>query len=120
MGHALLAEMPTEEDELTAFRMTRGKVDEAAVEVLHLNPRLLELGDDEADLVRDLLGSALGLLHVLRIETAAVPRHLAAHLREPLALDDELLARRHEPPYKRRDHGQGLVRFLLAEEAHTC
>ena len=120
MRHPVLPDMPAEEDEVAGFGMASRKVDEALVEVLHLHARLLELRDDAPDLVRHLLDGALSVLNVLGIEPAAVPRHLAAHTRQAPALDHELLPRGNQPPHEGRDHRKGLVRFLLAEEAHTC
>ena len=120
MRDAVLAKVPAEQDEVTALGVPGREVDEAAIEILHLHTCLLELCDDEPDLARHGLDGVLCVLHVLGIEPAAVARHLASNGRQPLALDDELLARGHEAAHQRFDDDQRVVRFVLAEEAHTC
>lgn len=120
MRDAILSEVPAEEDELAVLRMSSWKVHEPAVEVLHLDSGLLELGHDEADLVRNRLDGVLCLLHVLGIESTTVPADLPPDRRQPLALSQESLARGDEALHERLDHREGIVRFLLAEEAHTC
>ena len=119
-GHAILPEVPAKQDEIAAFGMPRRKVDEPAVEVLHLHAGRLELGDEERDLARNLIDRTLGLLHARRIEPAAVACDLSLHLGEAPAAGHEAPACRYEPFDERRDHLQGVVRLLLAEELHTC
>ena len=119
-GDPVLAEVPAEEDEFPGLGVLGGEVHEATVEVLHLDTCLLELGDDETDLAGHVLDGTLSLLHMLGIEAATVPTDLAPDRREPLAVGKELLARRDEPTDQRSDHGEGRIRFPLAEEAHTC
>ena len=112
--------MPTEQHQIARFGVPGGEVDEAAVEILHLHAGRLELRDDEPDLVCDLLDVPVRLLYVPGIEASAVPRDLAPDLREPLSAGNESPARGDQPFYERRDDAEGIVRFLLAEEAHTC
>lgn len=112
--------MPAKEDEIAAFRMVGRKIDEAAVEVFHLDTGRLELGDEQSDLVCDLLDRALGLLHASRVEATAVPRHLPPEPGEALPVRDEAPAGRDEPFDEGLDHSQSLVRLLLTEEPHTC
>jgi hypothetical protein len=120
VAHAILAEVPAEQHDLAAFRVPGGEVDEPAVEVLDLHSRLLEIGDEEADLLRHLVYRRLSLLNLPRVEPASVPAHLVLDRREALPFLQETLARGDEPADERLDHGQSVIRFLLAEEAHTC
>lgn len=120
MGDAVLTEMPAKQHELPAFRVPGGEVHQTAVEVLHLDTGLLEVGDDELDLVRDCLDSVLCLLHVIRVEPAPVAHHLAADRRQPPARSGEPLPGGNQSPDERLDDGQGVICFLLAEEAHAC
>jgi len=119
-GDAIFAEMPAKQHELAAIGVPRGKVDEPAVEILHLDAGRLEVGDEQPDLVRDFVEGILSLLRAGRIETSPVPRHLAPNLRESPALGYEPPARRDEALDVGRDDPEGVVRLLLAEEPHTC
>ncbi len=120
MGHALLAEMPAKEHQITAFGVARRKVDEPAVEILHLDAGFFELRDEQADLARDALDGCLGLLDPLRVEPTPVAGHLPADLGQPPAFGHEAPPRIHEPFHQWADHGESVIRFLLGEEAHAC
>jgi len=119
-GDAVLPEMPAEQHEVAAFGVASREVDEPTVEVFHLHTGRLELGNEHPDLVRNLLDSALGLLHASWIEPAPVPGHLLLELGEMLPVRDETPARSDEPFDERRYHAKRVVRLLLAEEPHTC
>ena len=100
--------------------MTGGEVDKPAIEVLHLDARLLEVRDEQADLARDRFHGVLRLLDAGRIETSTVSGHLAAKLRETLPVGDEAAACSDEPLDQRRVDVERLVRLLLAEQPHAC
>ena len=119
-GDPILAEMPAKQHEIAVFGVPRGKVDEPAVEILHLHAFRLEVGDEQPDLVRDLLDGILSLLQPGWIEASPVPRHLAPKPREPPSLGHEPPSCRDEAFDERRDDPEGIVRLLLAEEPHRC
>ena len=100
--------------------MVGGEVDEPAVEVLHLHAGGLEVGDQQRDLLRDLVDGILRLLDACGIETATVAGDLVPKLGEALSVGDETPARGDEPLDERRDDAEGFIRLLLAEEPHTC
>ena len=58
----ILAEMPAKQHQIAAFGVAGGEVDEPAVEVLHLHAGSLEVGDQQPDLLRDLVDGILRLL----------------------------------------------------------
>ena len=116
----ILAEMPAKQHQIAAFGVVGGEVDEPAVEVLHLHAGSLEIGDQQPDLLRDLVDGILRLLDACGIETATVAGDLVPKLGEALSVGDETPARSDEPLDERRDDAEGFIRLLFAEEPHTC
>jgi len=115
---ARLAELPAEEDELAAFRMLGGKIDEPGVEILHLDARVLELGDEPSNGRSLGFERGFGLLHQGRVDPAAVPTHLAAKARDTPLLVEEPLPRTDELLDERAHGVERPVRLLLGEEPH--
>ena len=116
--HAGLAQLPTEENGLVAFRMPGGKVDQAAVEVFHLDAQGLELADGGGDLPGSVRNLLLQLSHPFRIEPAAVAGHPGLDAFEARARVDEPAARPHEGLGQRADDRQRRVGLVLGEELH--
>ena len=119
-GHPIFAEVPAEQHELAALRVPGREIDEPPVEILHLHAGRLELGDQEPDLVPDLLGRTLGRLYAGGIEPASVSCHFSLHAGEAAALGHEAPTRRDEPLDEGGDPFERVVRLLLVEEPHTC
>lgn len=117
MRDFVLAEVPAEKDGL-AVRVEGRKVDEPAVEVLHLDAELVELVDELGQALLGLGRGSSDTSHRSGIEAAAVSRHAPADLVEARRGLPELTARRDEPLDERAHDRQRLVRLVLGEEAH--
>src|ERR1044071_8421011 len=76
----VLADLPAEQDFL-AVRPQRREVDQAAVEILHLHPELLQQGHSSSDRLGLPLELALQLTGLLWVEVAAVAGDSRCELR---------------------------------------
>lgn len=118
MRDGVLAQLPTEEYRLAALRMAGGKVDEPAVEVLHLDAEAVELLDRARELRGNPLGAPLEVRDAPWVEAAAVPRDRPPHRAQLAAETEELPPPPDEPLHERAHDLERRVRLFRREEAH--
>lgn len=97
--------------------MDGGEVDQAAVEVFHLDAEGVELGDEVGEAPLGFLPRPHRALEGARIQVA-VSGHSGLQRREALRPGESVPPRVDEALDERPDHRQGLVRLLLCEQAH--
>jgi hypothetical protein len=120
VADVFLPEVPAEEHSLVALRVARGKVDQALVEILHLDAGGLELTYEDRELGADLRSLPLELAHPFRIETSAVPGHSAFDLLEAAGHMTEAPASRYEPLDERAHDLERVVGLFLREDPHRA
>lgn len=117
--HVVLTEMPTKKDGLVCFGMRGGEIDQAAVEVFHLDAQRLELFDGRSHVAGRVLELVLQLPHTLRVEAASVSRDAAVDKLEPTPYMEKPLAGVDKTLNERSNDGERRVCLVLSEEPHV-